>query len=91
MKNKEIVISISGLPGSGKSTLSQIIVNALGRAGIEAVSIESDGVLDRDSYADHNLHALRVSSVSKGLKVTIRQVNVHSNGTKLKGKILGYK
>lgn len=91
MKNKEIVISISGLPGSGKSTLSQIIVNALGRAGIEAVSIDPDGALDKDSYASPELHALRVPSISKGLKVVIRQVNIHRNGTELRGRILGSK
>lgn len=70
MKNKEIVISIAGLPGSGKSTISQIIISSLMKAGIKVVSEESPD-------AAPELQAIRVASISKNLKVLVKEVNIH--------------
>lgn len=76
MKN-DILVSVAGRPGSGKSTVSQLIIEALGRAGIEAVLVDPSGTVEKDPYLiNPELQAIRVASISNGLKVTVRQTEI---------------
>ncbi|MCK9435403.1 MAG: hypothetical protein M0R32_11545 [Candidatus Cloacimonetes bacterium] len=74
---KEIFVSVVGTPGSGKSTISQIIIQALGRAGIEAISVNSDGKMDTESYLHSDLQELRVHSLSTYAdKILVKQTRI---------------
>jgi len=74
---KEIFVSVVGTPGSGKSTISQIIIQALGRAGIEAISVNSDGKMDAESYLPPDLQELRVHSLSTSAdKILVKQTRI---------------
>jgi len=74
---KEIFVSVVGTPGSGKSAISQIIVQALGRAGIEAVSVNSDGKMDTESYLASDLQELRVHSLSTSAgEILVKQTRI---------------
>lgn len=75
---KEIFVSVVGTPGSGKSAISQIIIQALGNAGIEAVAInEGIGDIDKESYASPELQKLRVHTLSCSAgKILVKQTRI---------------
>lgn len=77
MKKNEIIVSVKGYPGAGKSTVSQLIVEALNNAGIEAIISDSSGLVDKDEIASPELHAIRVASIAKTLKVKVKQSNIN--------------
>ncbi len=68
MKN-DILVSVAGRPGSGKSTVSQLIIEALGRAGIEAVLVDPSGTVEKDPYLiNPELQAIRWPAYRMGLR-----------------------
>lgn len=52
MEPNEINITIHGLPGSGKSTVAQVILRALIDAGFDNLTFDDPGIIPRSSVTD---------------------------------------
>ena len=75
MAKKTIYVDITGPAGSGKSTIGQIILNALGKAKIER-SILDDSELESDPLQ----LKLKAKSISEDSHVCIRACRPNDDG-----------
>lgn len=72
MRNKEIVITVSGLAGTGKTAIAQIIYEALVDRGIQPFEFPQDVCPGRSPF---ELGVAVGSLQSSGLKVTLCEVH----------------
>jgi uridine kinase len=78
MKNDEITISVSGLSGSGKTTIIREITGYLRHMGIEVESEEDN----KTSLVDHQKHL--DSLKLRNLTVKVKEFNVALNDMRRK-------